>query len=56
MTCNIKKDAYEQQKAEHRRFLARQRGKPVLADKIEARNNRSKREIEKEKKFLCDID
>jgi hypothetical protein len=54
MTCKIKPNAYEQQKAEHRRFLARQKGKPVLADKIEARNNRLKKNDE-EKKFLCDI-
>jgi hypothetical protein len=61
MVCRIKKSAEEQFKAERRRFLARQKGKPVLAEQIKSREEREfikhQREQEKgqEKIFLGDI-
>ncbi|MFA6077392.1 MAG: hypothetical protein WC735_04965 [Candidatus Paceibacterota bacterium] len=42
--AKIKSNAEEQRKAEHRRFLARQRPKPVLADRIKAKEEKRMRD------------
>ena len=61
MVCRIKPDAHEQQKAEHKRFLQRQKGKPVLADRIKSREERElkkHRDLQdqgKEKRFSSEL-
>lgn len=61
MGAKIKSTAEEQYKAERKRFLNRSRPKPVLAERIKSREERSMhkhselKESGKEKMFIGDI-
>jgi hypothetical protein len=61
MVCRIKNSPSEQFKAERKRFLQRQKGKPVLAEQIKSREERAMRNHNhmqdqgKEKRYVSDL-
>lgn len=54
MVCKIKNTPEEQYRAEHKRFLARQRPKPVLCQKIASREARLLENKKNER--TCDLE